>query len=132
MKVQILREGGKNLSLLAKGFATEDFGPDLLFDLTKLTPPREGWKGLRLDSAAWLIQEKMGLYLWWSAQAREEDLALVMESRNGLRLDEGIPTPRFGEEWAGKMFLSSFRTQDPPCSDRAPKTFILLLEFDKQ
>ena len=99
-----------------------------ILELDKLEPPREGWKGLRLDSAVWAIQEKMGLYLWWEDPKGEEALVLPMESRNSVRFDEGIPSPRVENGWAGKMYLSSFRCEDGPL----PKGFFVLLDFDKQ
>jgi len=126
--VQLIKEGPKNLSVLVRGITKKDFTPVPILELDKLEPPREGWKGLRLDSAVWAIQEKMGLYLWWEDPKGEEALVLPMESRNSVRFDEGIPSPRVENGWAGKMYLSSFRCEDGPL----PKGFFVLLDFDKQ
>lgn len=133
MLVQVLKEGPKNLSILVKGIVTEDFGPLEVLDISKLSKPSEGWKGLRLDSAVWLIQEKMTLSLWWDAHkegdvytTKEEDLALVMESRNSVRYDEGIPSPRITDKWPGKLYISGARNMD------AVKHFTVVLDFDKQ
>lgn len=128
MITKIIRDGQKNCSILVKGFVKEDFDPTPILDVSKLERPREGWKGLRLDSAVWAIQEKMGLHLWWSKPEGVDDLILPMESRNSIRLDEGLPSPRMNEGWRGIMYLSSFRAGDPP----GLKSFMFILDFDKQ
>jgi hypothetical protein len=123
---QIIKEGEKNLSVLIKGMARADFEPAPILDVAKLKPPREGWKGLRLDSAVWAVQEKMGLYLWWGKPDGEGSLVMPMESRNSVRFDEGIPSPRIESGWKGILYLSSFNCQ------MVPKGFFVLLDFDKQ
>lgn len=134
MIVRILKDGPKNLTILVKGIVKADFGPELILDLKKTQQPSEPLKGIRLDSAVWLIQEKMTLELWWGAHQadkvwtlREEDLALVMESRNFVRLDDGLPSPRVKEDkWDGKLYLTGRRNMD------AAKSFMFILDLDKQ
>jgi hypothetical protein len=128
MITQIIKDGPKNFSLLIKGFIKKDFDATPLFEIGKLTPPTGGWKGLRLDAAVWAIQEKMGLVLWWSKPEGEHDLILPMESRNAMRFDEGLDSPRVEKGWRGILHLSSFRVEEPPM----PKRFFVLLDFDKQ
>lgn len=128
MITRILQDGQKNCSVLVKGFTKEDFEPIPFLDITKLQAPREGWKGFRLDSAVWAIQEKMGLHLWWSKPEGEEELVLPMESRNGIRFDTGLVSPRVDKGWGGVMYISSFRVSEIP----GPKSFMFVLELDKQ
>lgn len=125
MIVEVLRDGAKNLSILVKGIVEMDFTPIEILDIEKTTLPREPLKGIRLDSAAWLIQEKMGITLWWEKKEKEENLIFIMESRNGLRLDEGIPSPRLGKGWGGKIYISGSNVV-------GQKAFCFTLEIDKQ
>lgn len=127
MITRILRDGQKNCSILVKGFVREDFNPTPFLDISNLEKPREGWKGLRLDSAVWTIQEKMGLYLWWSEPEGEESFIFPMESRNSARFDEGLPSPRVDKGWRGILYVSSFQAGVGP-----PKSFMFILDFDKQ
>jgi hypothetical protein len=124
MIVQVIKDGPKNLSVLVRGLIRRDFKPTPIVELDKLTAPREGWKGLRLDSAVWAIQEKMGLYLWWEDG---DGFVLPMESRNAMRFDEGISSPRIENGWKGKVWLSSFK-----CDESRIMGFFVLLDFDKQ
>lgn len=125
---KIIKDGPKNFSLLVKGIVWEEFEPTPIIDIGKLEAPREGLKGLRLDSAAWTVQEKMGLLLWWGEPKGEEDLIFPMESRNSLRFDDGLISPRKDKGWRGILYLSSFRVKEGPI----PKSFLVLLDFDKQ
>lgn len=130
MLIQVIKDGPKNFSIMVKGFTTGEFKRTQIIDLDKMSGPREGWKGVRLDSAAWAIQEKMGLHLWWEDDDAEHALALVMESRNAMRFDEGLPSPRVSEKWGKKMYLSSFKFESvKPCLRAA---YFVLLDFDKQ
>lgn len=128
MIATIVRDGQKNCSILVKGFVDVDFDPTPFLDISKLERPREGWKGLRLDSAVWVVQEKMGLHLWWGKPEGEDDLVMPMESRNSVRLDEGLPSPRVEKGWRGILYLSSFRANEMS----GPKSFMFILDFDKQ
>lgn len=133
MIIEIIKDGEKNVSVLIKGILREDLKPTPAFDISKVRAPREGWKGLRLDSAVWMIQEKMGMMLWWDKPNGEESMALVMESRNGVRYDEGVPSPRKEKGWSGVLYLSSFVSAGgTPPTGQVPKAFSILLDFDKQ
>jgi len=129
MIIQILKDTEKNLSLIVRGFARSNFGPELILDLEKARAPREGWKGVRLETIVWLIEEKMGLYLLWGDEIGH--VAIPMESRNSLRFDEGYPSPRVADGWKKKLYISSFNfTKDNPSSQL--KSFFLLIDLDKQ
>ena len=129
MLIQTIKEGEKNFSVTVKGFVRDDFKRVPIIDVEKFKPPTSGWKGVRLDSVAWAIQEKMGMYLWWEDDDKETSLILPLESRNGMRYDEGIPSPRIKDGWTKKIWLSSFNTHIAPAG---LKSFFLLLDFDKQ
>ena len=129
MIIQIIKDGAKNVSILVKGVLEENLKMTPIIDLEKLQMPSQGWKGLRLDSAVWAIQEKMGFHLWWDECCKEEHLVLPMESRNAMRFDEGIPSPRVEAGWKGVIYLSSFRQDDP---QGFRKWYFILLDFDKQ
>ena len=129
MRVQTIKDGEKNLSIVIKGFCKGDFPTTLALDIKDYKEPPGGWHGLRLDSAIWAIQEKMGLYLWWGDQDSEKSLILPMESRNGMRFDEGIPSPRLKDGWKGQILLSNFKFETVNMPFAA---FFILLDFDKQ
>jgi len=126
MLVKITKDGDKNLTVLIKGIVTEDFGRTPIVDLAKLRQSGEGLKGIRLDSIVWAIQEKLGLTLWWSEDGGEDSMAMPMESRNSMRFDEGVESPRVKDGWQQKLYLSSFNCKD------GPKKFLVILQFDKQ
>lgn len=127
---QVIKDGAKNFSLMVKGIVTHNFVITPIIDLDKVQSPRENWKGLRLDSAIWLIEEKMGLHLWWESEQTEKSLIFPMESRNSVRFDEGIPSPRVADGWSKKLYLSSYNVDLPPL--QSTKSFFILLDFDKQ
>jgi hypothetical protein len=129
MLIQTIKEGEKNFSVMVKGFTRDDFKRVPVIDIEKFKPPTSGWKGVRLDSIAWAIQEKMGMYLWWEDEDKESSLILPLESRNGMRYDEGVPSPRIKDGWTKRIWLSSFNTNIAPAG---VKSFFILLDFDKQ
>ncbi|MEI5617069.1 hypothetical protein WB403_49120, partial [Streptomyces brasiliscabiei] len=61
-------------------------------------------KQLKLASAAWLIEEKMGIRLYW--QEGEKEHLLPMESRNVIRWDTSIVCP---SDWTGILWLEPFK-----------------------
>jgi hypothetical protein len=130
MYIQLIKDGEKNFSVLVRGWVEKDFNPVPIINIEKLVKPTAGWKGVRLDSVVWAIQEKMGFHLWWENEYKEENLILPLESRNAMRFDEGIPSPRVAQGWKKTIWLSSFKTlsQDPDLA----KHFFILLDFDKQ
>lgn len=133
MRVQILKDSEKNCSVLIKGFVwSSDFGRTLVLDLDKTKAPSNGLKGIRLDSAVWVIQEKLGLILWWEDEDSEASFVLPMESRNSLRIDEGISSPRGERSWGKKLYLSSFNYLRDQNTVNEKRSFFLILDFDKQ
>jgi hypothetical protein len=106
-----LIDGVKNLKVLIKGI--------LETDLT-LGPILKDLPHAKLMSAIWLVQEKLGLVLWWS----ETELIMPMESRNSFRLDRGWEPPK---GWKGELLLSSYGIDNGP----RPKHFVIELDFDK-
>lgn len=75
---------------------------------------------LQFGSALWTLQEKLGLRIWTDSETRPDTMLLLMESRNYLRLDRGIPL----EKWNGKLYLEPFNIPEP-------KWFWFQLDFDK-
>jgi len=128
MLVEVIKDGQKNFSILIKGIVKVDFDPTPILDLSKLQTPATGWKGVRLDGAVWAIQEKMTFKLWWNKPESEADLMFPLESRNAMRFDEGLPSPRMEKNWRGILYLSGCRVLEGPL----PKCFMILLDFDKQ
>lgn len=126
---QVIKEGDKNFSLVVRGFVTSEQRVPVV-DLKDLKTPHNGWKGLRLDSVAWLIQEKAGLLLWWEDDDSEENFVLPMESRNFLRFDEGFASPRLKDGWKGKIWMSAYGLDREPKDER--KAFFVIMDFDKQ
>lgn len=88
-----------------------------------LTPVDSGIKErMKLGSVLWVVQEKLGLNLYWD----KETLLMPLESRNSIRLDTGYSAP---EGWDGRMWLSSYGFSLPPLSKQ--KAFFLTLDFDR-
>lgn len=79
-------------------------------------------KQAKLASLVWVIQEKLGLRLWWN----EETPLLPMESRNAARFDNPIQPPK---GWDGKLWLSSYHFDTEPRADE--KWFFFTLDFDR-
>lgn len=75
---------------------------------------------LQFGSALWTLQEKLGLRIWMSRENKVENLLLLMESRNSLRLDRALQL----DDWAGKLYLEPFNVNEP-------KWFWFQLDFDK-
>lgn len=111
---RVLADGNKNHTVLVTG-ALE---ADLLEPAVVVTMPSPS---LKLSSAIWLIQEKLGLILWW----RGEELLFPMESRNSVRFDRSLDAPK---DWDGRVLMTSFGFKSNAYS---PKHFTLLLDFDK-
>lgn len=129
MIIQTIKEGEKNISVMVKGFTGASFPATSILDLTKIKSPTSGWKGLRLDSLTWALEEKMSMYLQWEEKWEESSLILPLESRNSMRFDEGIPSPRVADGWGKQVWLNAFNV-DKPVTGR--KGYFILLDFDKQ
>lgn len=119
LKIKLPQEG-KNITLQVTGSLDGELGLTPILDIKALKTPAVG---IRLDSATWLIQEKMGLILWW----KKDDLLLPLESRGSIRLDVGIYNS-VGEDWDGIIRLSSFGYSS---NTFKPKYFHLTLDIDR-
>lgn len=100
----VLADSDKNVKIHVRGFFTEtlqDKDAAVVLDLDKLIGQP---KGLRIDSFWWLLEEKMGLRLWWSPGK----LLIPMESRNGFRPDTPFSSAVLAsDKWERKLYLSS-------------------------
>jgi len=116
LDITIPIDGSKNVTVLVKGILDEEqrLTPILLTEKLSGQP-----KKMKLTDALWLVQEKMGIALWW----KKDDLILPMESRNSIRLDRGWDSPA---DWQGIILLSSFNWS------QYHKYFTLEVSFDKQ
>jgi len=112
-----IHDSNKNLKATITGIIDpEDETSLVVLDLRKLAGAPVG---IRLDSIVWLIEEKAGLRLYWG-----DTLIIPMESRNFLRLDHPLDSPR--SQWSGEVILRC------PKTEASPKAFFVHLEFDKQ
>jgi hypothetical protein len=116
LDITIPVDGHKNVTVLVKGILDDELRltPILLTEKLSGQP-----KKMKLTEALWLVQEKMGMALWWA----RDDLILPMESRNSIRLDRGWDSPK---DWQGIIMLSSFNWSGHY------KYFTLEIGFDKQ
>jgi hypothetical protein len=122
ISIRTLQDAGKSFTVRVTGSASGELIPVAVIDLSD----RETLKGLRFDRATWLIQEKMGLSLWWSESKEPSELLLVMESRNSVSYSPGLNPP---EGWGKKIYLRSFGISRVP---ELPALFCFTLDFDKQ
>lgn len=101
----ILSDSDKNVKVQVRGFFVADLEePAVVLDLDKL---KNAPRGLRIDSFWWLIEEKMGLRLWWNPG----HLLIPMESRNGFRPDLPFSSATLaGEGWGRKLLLTNHST----------------------
>lgn len=101
---KIIGDSSKNCRVHVAGFIIKDItdeDPAVILDLDKL---KDCPQNLRLDSLWWLIEEKMGLRLWWKPGC----LLLPLESRNNLRFDTPLSSKDFAPPgWCRKLYLSS-------------------------
>jgi len=97
----ILSDSSKNLKALVRGFFTSDLNePTCVLDLDKL---KETPAHIRVDSLWWLIEEKMGLRLWWD----NGQLLIPMESRNSMRFDYPLSSRELTSgKWSRKLYLT--------------------------
>jgi len=115
--VQTLADAQRNYTVRLVGHLTSDIARMPCLELP------EGRRRISLDRASWLIQEKMGLALYWTQH--DASLLLVMESRNAMSCAPELQPP---PEWDGRLWLESFgfaRVPDPPAR------FTVTLDFDR-
>jgi hypothetical protein len=82
-------------------------------------------RAVKLASVAFLVQEKMGLQLWWDEALTEP--MLPVESRGAFRFDGVRPPP----DWAGQIWVKPFKVDMPGEPRVFPKMFVLSLDFDR-
>ena len=112
LRIRQVAGGGRNVTLHITGMLTKGDMPLTPIDLSVPEKSRA-----KIASLVWLVQEKLGIYLWWN----KETILLPMESRNTVRFDSPLNPP---ENWDGRMWLSSFGWA-APC-----KAFFAVLDFD--
>jgi hypothetical protein len=111
IRVRQVAGGGKNVTFHVTGILTGEMTfEEIAIDRDK--------KDVKLASLVWLIQEKLGLVLWWDKKTE----VLPMESRNSVRFDTSLRPP---EGWDGSIYLTSFGFAAPK------KLFFLVLDFDR-
>lgn len=115
--VNVLADGPRNCTVRVTGVLGRPLEP---------TPIYAASVGLRFDRAVWLIQEKMGLALWWANTGQPEHLLLLMESRNSVNYSPGIGAP---PGWDHQIWLTGFGFDRVP---DAPAIFCFTMDFDKQ
>lgn len=98
----ILSDSSKNLKAIVRGFFTSDLiEPTVVLDLDKL---KDSPQHIRIDSLWWLMEEKMGLRLWWD----NGQLLVPMESRNSMRFDHPLSSRELtSEKWTRKLYITS-------------------------
>jgi hypothetical protein len=114
MKIKFTADSPKNLTVQVTGILHEDLPLTPLFNVKELAPPA---RSIRIDSVLFLLQEKMGLLLWWS----EGNLALPLESRGAFSFNSPLRPP---EDWEGVMYVSSFKVD-------STKHFYFTLDCEK-
>lgn len=120
-----LGDSSKNCRVNVSGWVASDIlddKPVVVLDINKL---RDSPKSMRIDSIWWLIEEKMGLRLWWKVGY----FLLPMESRNSIRFDAPLLSRDFAPpEWDGKLWMS---THDVGSNTTKSKYFTFGLDMEK-
>jgi hypothetical protein len=95
---RVVLEGGKNLVLQVDGHLEDQADPwKEIFDFQSL---RVVPKTIHIVSAAWLVQEKGTIILWWD----KDNLLFPMESRNKADFLHPIYSPK--TKWSQKFYIS--------------------------
>ena len=112
--------GRRNVALHITGMLTEGDLELTPIDLDSENRLEQGAKQrAKLSSLAWVVQEKLTLYLCWNKTV--ESLVMPLESRNSLRPEVNIAPP---ERWTGTMWITSTGYTEPV------KCFFIALDFD--
>ena len=107
--------GSRNHLVVVKGTLEEDLkDPVEVMKWDLPSPPK-------IQSIAWLVQEKMGLVLWWD----EGEDFIVMESRNLFVPPQAIVPPA---NWGKSLRLTSFGVKS---NEYFPKRFWFCINIDK-
>lgn len=109
MLTEIVASSQRNVTIRLSGFITHTDAPIEI--VTKQLK-------LKLTTAAWLIEEKMGFHLGWDT----ESVLMPLESRNSMSFAQAIPSP---VSWKGSLWLRPFKVT------QADMAFFILLDFDK-
>jgi hypothetical protein len=116
--VQTLADAGRNYTVRITAHLAQEL------ELTPFLHLPETRRRISFGAAYWLIQEKLGLALYWH-EDRTTGLLLVMESRNAVKCAPQLQPPL---DWDGRLWLESFgfaRVPEPPCR------FVVTLDFDR-
>lgn len=116
----IVSDGNKNASVLVRGFVTTDItDPMVVLDLDKL---KDSPKNIRVDGLWWMLEEKLGIRLWWSPG----QILLPLESRNAFRPDNPLVGPANG--WSRKILMT---THDAKSATTPVKYFVFSMDLEK-
>lgn len=115
LRIDTLSDGSNNFTVSVTGTLHENLEFEELLDLSALKGANER---CRLESISWVIQEKLGLTLWWD----KDNLILPLESRNFFRIETPLKPPA---QWDRKFRLSSFNLTIPPMH------FLVILDFHR-
>lgn len=107
---------GKNVVVQVTAVISADLSMEPIYRVTEA-------KGIKIDGILWLVQEKMGLLLWWG----KDDFLLPLESRGANTFSGGIHK-RIDDTWDGQIFISTFGFKS---NDLKPKHFFLSLDMDR-
>ena len=125
ISTRITNDTNKNCKVQIYGWIGADIPDDkpvVALDLEKL---RDTPKNIRIDALWWLIEEKMGLRLWW----KPGDFLLPLESRNSIRFDSPMYSRELAPpEWDRKLWLSS---HDAGSNTTKSKYFRIALDMEK-
>lgn len=123
-----LGDGARNVQVLVTGVLESDCGPTEIVDLDVLAGSP---KAVKVTSALWIIQEKMGLRVCWGVGTvpTPENLIFVAESRNSLRFQDGLTSTKLPSSWTRKIWINSYGFDS---NAYTPKCFTLLIDLDKQ
>jgi hypothetical protein len=110
--------GRRNVTLHITGMLTEGDLTVTSFDLSSGQPNRlDSTRRAKLASLAWVVQEKLVIYLRWEPHG----IPFALESRNGIKLDPAMAAP---EQWDGLMYIESRNWSGPE------KALFIILDFD--
>ena len=117
-KVNKVHGGGKNLVYVISGIVDKEDEYKAHCLISELD------RTIKLASVAFLVQEKMGLQLWWDEALTEP--MLPVESRGAFRFD-GVRPPL---DWKCQIWMRPFKvciSED----DYPTKMFVMSLDFDR-
>lgn len=121
-RTTLVADGSRNASVHVVG-AYWDPLPLCVFDAQKHFKEA---KRIKIESLVWLLQEKLTLLLYWS-HPDENDFMLPMESRNYVRFDRGLESPK---TWNGELWVKPENIKRSE-EDTLDKHFMFILDLDK-